>query len=48
MLMTLGNSRHSQINMTPMIDILLVLIIIFMVITLTVFKGLPAAIPQQA
>src|ERR1035438_3008442 len=34
--------------MTPLIDILLVLLIIFMVITPIVSKGLPVDIPQQA
>jgi len=36
----------SDINMTPMIDVLLVLIIIFMVITPLTPKGLEALIPQ--
>ncbi len=36
----------SEINMTPMIDVLLVLIIIFMVITPLVPKGLEARVPQ--
>jgi biopolymer transport protein TolR len=35
-----------DINMTPMIDILLVLLIIFMVIVPTVPKGLDALVPQ--
>ena len=43
-----GSSQQAQINVTPMIDVLLVLIIIFMVITPTVPRGLVAAIPQQA
>ena len=38
----------AQINVTPMIDVLLVLIIIFMVITPTKYKGLHTQIPQQA
>ena len=42
-----GNGRpHANINMTPMIDVLLVLIIIFMVITLTTSHGLNALVPQ--
>ncbi len=36
----------SDINMTPMIDVLLVLIIIFMVITPLVPRGLEALVPQ--
>ena len=36
----------SEINMTPMIDVLLVLIIIFMVITPLTPKGLEALVPQ--
>jgi len=36
----------SDINMTPMIDVLLVLIIIFMVITPLTPRGLEALIPQ--
>jgi biopolymer transport protein TolR len=43
-----GGGIQAQINMTPMIDVLLVLIIIFMVITPTVSRGLETAIPQQA
>lgn len=37
---------RADINMTPMIDILLVLIIIFMVITPLTPKGLEALVPQ--
>jgi biopolymer transport protein ExbD len=40
--------RKAEINMTPMIDVLLVLIIIFMVITPTKSRGLTALVPQQA
>jgi biopolymer transport protein ExbD len=36
----------SEINMTPMIDILLVLLIIFMVIVPVTPKGLDALVPQ--
>ena len=46
MAMTAGSK--AQINMTPMIDILLVLIIIFMVITPLTPRGLRALLPQPA
>ena len=42
-----GGGAMGDINVTPMIDILLVLIIIFMVIAPVPPKGLEAAIPQQ-
>lgn len=41
-----GGSYTSDINMTPMIDILLVLLIIFMVIVPVTPKGLDALVPQ--
>jgi biopolymer transport protein TolR len=48
MSMAVGGSgtTKSDINMTPMIDVLLVLIIIFMVITPLTPKGLEALVPQ--
>jgi biopolymer transport protein TolR len=48
MSMSVGGSKgpKSDINMTPMIDVLLVLIIIFMVITPLTPKGLEALVPQ--
>lgn len=49
MSMTTGGGEggySSDINVTPMIDILLVLLIIFMVIVPTVPKGLDALVPQ--
>src|SRR5579871_519286 len=41
-----GKGPKADINMTPMIDVLLVLIIIFMVITPLTPHGLEALIPQ--
>jgi len=41
-----GGAYSSDINVTPMIDILLVLLIIFMVIVPVVPKGLDALVPQ--
>jgi biopolymer transport protein TolR len=48
MAMSMGSAAGSMadINVTPMIDILLVLLIIFMVIVPTVPDGLNAAVPQ--
>ena len=50
MAMSLGNrgGPQAQINMTPMIDVLLVLIIIFMVIAPTKSVGLNTLLPQQS
>jgi len=41
-----GKGQRCEINITPMIDVLLVLIIIFMVITPITPTGLPALVPQ--
>src|ERR1700735_378069 len=41
-----GGSNMSEINVTPMIDILLVLLIIFMVIVPVAPRGLEALVPQ--
>lgn len=47
--MMAGNGKtRADINMTPMIDVLLVLIIIFMVITPTTSRGLNTLVPQTS
>jgi len=43
-----GKGAMSEPNVVPLIDVLLVLIIIFMVITPTTPKGLDALVPQPA
>ena len=50
MSMTSGSSRElrTEINVTPLIDILLVLLIIFMVIQPTAMQGLDALVPQPS
>lgn len=48
---SVGGNRHAvvaEMNVVPLIDILLVLLIIFMVISPHVPVGLPAVLPQQA
>ena len=42
-----GGGHHASINVTPMIDVLLVLIIIFMVIMPTNSHGLKALVPPS-
>jgi len=48
--MSVGSNggQKAEINVTPMIDVLLVLIIIFLVITPIASRGLNALVPQQA
>jgi biopolymer transport protein TolR len=43
-----GKAVKAEINVTPLIDVLLVLLIIFMVIVPTAARGLDALIPQPA
>ena len=43
-----GGGHRAEINVTPMIDVLLVLIIIFMVITPVAQHGLKTEVPQQS
>jgi biopolymer transport protein TolR len=46
--MAMTTGQKAQINITPMIDVLLVLIIIFMVITPLTPRGLRTLVPQPS
>lgn len=43
-----NNHRQPQINVTPLIDVVLVLLIIFMVLTPTLLKEVDVAVPEKA
>ncbi len=43
-----GEGLNSEINVTPMVDIMLVLLIIFMVVTPFLQQGVTVAIPREA
>ncbi|MBA3441949.1 MAG: biopolymer transporter ExbD [Pyrinomonadaceae bacterium] len=42
-----GGSYNSEINVTPMVDVMLVLLIIFMVVTPLLQQGVTVAIPRD-
>jgi biopolymer transport protein TolR len=46
--MTTGIANRAEINVTPLIDVLLVLLLIFMIITPITSHGVEAQIPQPA
>jgi biopolymer transport protein TolR len=50
MIMRAASSRngHADLNVTPMIDVVLVLLIIFMVVTPNVDQQVPVVVPQDA
>lgn len=51
MAMDVGGKKkgpRSEINVTPLVDIVLVLLIIFMVLTPTMLKNIAATVPEKA
>ncbi len=45
---TASRSMQSEINVTPLVDVCLVLLIIFMVVLPTVVNGVPVALPETS
>jgi biopolymer transport protein ExbD len=43
-----GSHLHSEINITPLVDVVLVLLIIFMVVVPIMLKGYEASIPRSS
>lgn len=47
MRMTPAATLHSEINVTPLVDVCLVLLIIFMVVTPMMISGMPVHLPRS-
>ena len=43
-----GSHLHSEINITPLVDVVLVLLIIFMVVVPLMLKGYDVSIPRSS
>ena len=48
MRMTRAAALHSEINVTPLVDVCLVLLIIFMVVTPMITNGMPVHLPSSS